>query len=72
MALQPFQQRVVDERQELETRIDKLRAFIPTGTCMALPFKERSRLARQLKAMVEYSEVLAERIDAFVENSDGI
>lgn len=70
--LAPHQQRVVDERQELEDRINKLRAFIPTDLCMSLPFAERARLARQLKIMLEYSEVLAERIEAFVEHSEAI
>lgn len=63
--LAPHQQRVVEERQELEAKLEKLRAFIPTDTCMSLPFDERNRLARQLIIMTEYSEVLAERIEAF-------
>lgn len=67
MNLQPHQQRVVDERQELEARLDKLKTFITTDFCMTLPFAERDRLFRQSKIMEQYSEVLAERIEAFTE-----
>lgn len=72
MNLLPHQQRVVEERQELEVKIDKLRSFIPTDTCLSLPFAERTRLARQLKIMLDYSEVLAERIEAFVADSETV
>lgn len=64
--LAPYQQRVVDERQELEARLDKLRAFLKTETCLQMPFKERNLLAMQVRVMAEYSEILASRIDLFV------
>lgn len=65
--LAPHQQRVVDERHELEERLGKLRKFLTTELCFSLPFAERGRLVRQEKIMTELSEVLAERIEAFTE-----
>lgn len=63
--LLPHQQRVVDERQDNEERLGKLRQFLTTDLCFSLPFDERGRLVRQEKIMAELSEVLAERIEAF-------
>lgn len=65
MNLQPHQQRVVDERAELDGRRAKLLDFMD-GPIHANPsLAEKMRLGRQLKAMSEYSDVLGERIDAF-------
>lgn len=66
LELKPHQQRVVDERQELELKLGKLRDFLKTEMCLSLPFDERALLARQERVMAEYSEVLAERINSFL------
>ncbi len=64
--LQPHQQRVVDEKTELDARIDKLNAFIATSLIfVGLDPAERERLREQLKHMKAYSAVLGERIAAF-------
>lgn len=63
--LQPHQQRVVDERTELDARRAKLLVFMDGEIHVSLPLAEKMRLGRQLKAMSEYSDVLGERIDAF-------
>ena len=63
--MQPHQQRVVDEHAELETRLDKLAEFTATPTFEALPDAEQERLLRQSGIMIQYSDVLAERIAAF-------
>lgn len=65
MNLQPHQQRVVDERAELDGRRAKLLEFMDGPIHANLPLTEKMRLGRQLKAMSEYSDVLGERIDAF-------
>jgi hypothetical protein len=66
MELQPHQQRVVDEKQGLDTRRDKLTEFIKAGKIFAtLPADEKERLTRQLVIMEQYSAVLAERIVHF-------
>ncbi len=63
--LQPHQQRVVDESKQLLERLEKLRAFTDTGTFANLDHDEKHRLLRQLDAMGDYAQVLAERINAF-------
>lgn len=59
------QDRVRDERGELEERLDKLAAFLATSIFESLPEAERERLVRQSGLMVQLSDVLAERIAAF-------
>lgn len=65
IGLAPHQQRVVAERNELCERLGKLSAFLATETYMQLPEPERVRLVRQASIMGQYSDVLAERIEAF-------
>jgi hypothetical protein len=60
------QQRVVDEQQELVTKIIALRAFIESNTIFAgLCTDEQTRLRKQESIMTEYILVLTERIDNF-------
>lgn len=61
----PHQQRVVDEKAELDARAEKLRAFIVSERYEALPAAERERMFRQSGLMLAYSGVLGERIAAF-------
>lgn len=64
--LAPHQQRVLDEKRELDERLSKLDAFILDNPLYRqLPTSEQDRMARQSKAMAAYSGVLAERIEAF-------
>jgi hypothetical protein len=63
--MQPFQQRVIDEKEELDSKRDRLRAFFGTDLYRELDPAEQSRLNRQLEAMTLYSNILAERIAAF-------
>ena len=65
MTLQPHQQRVVDERTELDIKREKLTAFYSTAVFHGLPEIEQSRLLRQGVAMRTYSEILGERIEAW-------
>ena len=64
-AMQPHQQRVVDEQAELDGRIKKLGAFFGSLTFADLDEEERSRLRQQFHAMTSYSAILGERIRAF-------
>lgn len=62
----PHQQRVVDEKKELDEKLDKLKAFIETNPIFNnLPDDERGRLGRQFDVMEEYSRILSQRISAF-------
>ncbi|MGY6275906.1 crAss001_48 related protein [Methylomonas sp. MgM2] len=65
MELQPHQQRVVTEKDELDEKLNKLRAFFDTDIYANLDEAERSRLSRQSRYMEYYSDVLGERISAF-------
>jgi hypothetical protein len=64
--LQPHQQRVVDEKSELDTKILALEKFIAGSPIFTgLPDAEKERLVRQASCMNEYSGILGERIEAF-------
>ena len=64
-AMQPHQQRVVDEQAELDDRWKKLGAFFGSEAFADLDEEERSRLRQQFHAMTSYSAILGERIAAF-------
>ena len=62
----PHEQRVIDERHELDTKVAALFVFINESPIFAkLDDAEQGRLKRQLDYMIEYSFVLKERIEAF-------
>lgn len=61
----PHQERVVNERNDLVEKTQKLAAFLDTPTYAALDTAEQARLGRQLRIMNDYVEVLGDRIAAF-------
>lgn len=64
--MEAHQLRVITEKDELDAKIGKLAIFIEnTVTFGGLPEAERMRLYAQYRAMVEYSTILGERIEAF-------
>jgi hypothetical protein len=63
--LPPHQQRVVDERDELDSKAAKLNSFFETPIFDGLDAAEQGRLRTQLVAMETYSDILRERIAAF-------
>ena len=65
--LAPHQQRVVDEKRELDEKLQKLTAFISSEKFVSIvqDEAERERLVCQEEAMADYSAILAERIEAF-------
>jgi hypothetical protein len=68
--MEPHQQRVVDEKAELDKKIEALAAFIstfdkPYSIFAMLSEPERMRLYMRHRAMVQYSTILGERIAAF-------
>lgn len=66
MSLQPHQQRVVDEKADLDAKIARLADFIVLSAAYKhLGSAEKDRLNRQHAAMTAYSGVLRERIEAF-------
>lgn len=65
--MEPHQQRVVDEKIELDEKLNKLTAFVGLNNSIfnSLPSQEQLRLSRQRHIMEQYLEVLGERIAAF-------
>jgi hypothetical protein len=62
--MKPHQQRVIDERDELITRTEKLAAFLDAGL-VEVSEDERQRLILQLQIMKSLVTVLQWRISNF-------
>lgn len=60
-----YQQRVIDEKIELDDKRAKLQAFLGSDKLAALPEAEQFRLKMQCTVMCMYSDILAARIAAF-------
>ena len=66
MELQPHQQRVVDEKTELDKKANALSNFIGNSPIFeTLDAAEQERLKHQNDVMWQYSEILRARIEAF-------
>ena len=66
LTLQPHQQRVIEEKDELDKKIAALGYFIgETPFFKNVDSAEQGRLLEQLRAMREYSEILDMRIQVF-------
>lgn len=60
-----FRDRVRAECADLNGKIERLSSFTSLAKFMDLPAMERDRLLAQLSAMIDYANVLRERIAAF-------
>lgn len=63
--LQPHQQRVVDEKNELDEKIGKLQSFFDNDIYKNLPNEDRALLIDQVHHMRIYSDILLKRIQRF-------
>lgn len=63
--LLPYQERVVQEKQELDDRILRLTEFTLSHNFEGVNMYEQQRLSKQLRIMQEYSLILNERIGEF-------
>ena len=63
--MQAYQERVLNEKAELDLRLEKLRAFYLDPLFASLPTDEQERLSRQAEVMQQYSEILGQRIAHF-------
>lgn len=62
----PHQQRVVDEKQQLDAKIRGLGSFIDTSPVfLSLDAKEQDLLKSQRQYMLHYSDILDQRIGNF-------
>lgn len=67
MELQPHQQRVVEEREALQEKVEKLKTFIESETFKTLSKNDQKLLKYQLIHMNSYLYVLEVRIIMFTE-----
>lgn len=65
--MQPYQQRVVEEHDELAEKVSRLTAFVNSDKFIRVDSREQSRLMEQLGVMTQYMGILEERIGAFGE-----
>lgn len=65
MALEPYQERVVAEKAELDERRAKLVAFLASPAVGVITMPEQERLHQQAVTMGVYSDILRERIEAW-------
>lgn len=63
--LQPHQQRVLEEREQLDERIEKLSNFIVSAAFYKLDLEDQLLLRRQFVHMNAYLATLDERITRF-------
>lgn len=61
----PYQQRVVEERRQLDNKVGLLDQFLSTNASINLTHEERSLLALQSDTMKLYSAILQKRISLF-------
>lgn len=61
----PFQQRVIDEKRELDTKIIALCVFIHSDEFNDLSYVDQANVDQQFKIMCDYSKVLHHRIRNF-------
>jgi len=63
--MEDYQERVIEEKKELDAKIDKLGEFIRSDEFVSVPMAEQVRLKQQRTVMNQYSDILAARIDGF-------
>lgn len=63
--LQPHEQRVVEEKDQLKERLDKLRDFLQKGQPSFIDDKNWALLKEQYDAMNWYYTILISRIELF-------
>mgnify|MGYP001497720763 CR=1 FL=1 len=63
--MQAYQERVVLEKKELDEKIGKLSPFIGSEKFLSVKEDEANRLRNQLSIMIDYSNILGERIANF-------
>ena len=63
--MKDYQKRVKKEKTELDKKIGKLNDFLDNESFKKLDIDEQERLRTQRTLMKSYSEVLADRIEAF-------
>lgn len=65
MNLEPYQIRVIQEKQELDQKLEKLMSYLESAHFASLPEYDRALLTMQSAVMANYSLVLGLRITEF-------
>ncbi len=60
-----YQQRVIDEKAELDARLTELLVFIEGNKGFVACLVDRTRMIQQERIMLKYSEILGARIASF-------
>jgi hypothetical protein len=63
--MEAYQERVIEEKKELDGRLDRLREFIHSSAMVVLEAEDQGLLNRQFNAMHSYSDILEQRISRF-------
>jgi len=63
--MEDWQKRVLEEKVELDSRLEQLQSFLRGDIFACLPDDDQSRLERQAIIMAKYSSILRERIHYF-------
>ena len=63
--MKQHEQRVVDEKKELDEKIAALDAFLEGPVFPTLPNQDQDLLIDQVSTMDDYSDILARRIQRF-------
>ena len=63
--MKDYQAKTLDEKIELDDKIQKLRRFTESVLFFDLSLEESSLLNRQLQTMEQYSDILTKRIEVW-------
>ena len=63
--MEQYQERVVKEKKDLDEKVSKLQAFISSERFVSVEADEANRMRNQLSVMMDYSNILGERIINF-------
>lgn len=63
--MEAYQISVIGEKASLDEKLRRLNAFIAGAQFLSLPSAEQERMMRQAQIMLDYSNVLSDRIAAF-------
>jgi len=63
--MEDYQDRVLQEKQELDVKINKLTGFLYSDKSTGLDKEEYKRMRQQLYCMMDYGHCLTERINNF-------
>ena len=68
--MEAYQERVIEEKKELDSKIERLTTFIKSEKFDKLPEDEQKRMRWQAVTMELYSAALADRVENFTHDSN--